>query len=128
MKRRFDLKGRAIRHSQNLYSPEVPSQDLSTKGQLGGLCNRSACLAPNATWYNWGSLAHYCFDCACLLNWDSFNARDAFKQKGMALCQPTELTSEYEKKYHERKSTRYANDLRLHEESRQRLGLSVSGA
>lgn len=114
MKRRFDLKGRAINRSNSM--PVKP--DMSTKGQKGGLCNRSACLAPGATWYNWGSLAHYCFECSVMLNWDSFNARDAFEQKGMALCQPTDITPAEEKEYHEERSERFAARLAKPEKPR----------
>ena len=43
------------------------------KGTRGGLCNRSACLAPDANYYNRGSLNWYCWNCASILNranWD----------------------------------------------------------
>lgn len=39
-----------------------------TKGVLGGLCNRSACLAPGANWWNPNTLAHYCCICARKIN------------------------------------------------------------
>ena len=38
------------------------------KGKYGGSCNRSACLAPNATWWNHGSNAYYCKGCGNLIN------------------------------------------------------------
>lgn len=37
-------------------------------GVLGGLCNRKACRAPGATWYNSGSYAYYCPSCAFKIN------------------------------------------------------------
>lgn len=44
--------------------------DLTTKGDFEGLCNRSACLRPGANWWNVGSLAYYCKDCASMINLD----------------------------------------------------------
>jgi hypothetical protein len=39
------------------------------KGHYDGFCNRSACLSPdNVRFYNIGSYAFYCEDCAHLLN------------------------------------------------------------
>ena len=43
-------------------------EDLSTKGKYLGLCNRSVCLKPGADYWNNGSLAYYCANCAELLN------------------------------------------------------------
>lgn len=40
------------------------------KGKYLGLCNRSACLAPGPTWWNTGSRAYYCANCACMINED----------------------------------------------------------
>lgn len=37
-------------------------------GTLGGLCNRKACRAPGATWYNHGTRAYYCQPCAFRIN------------------------------------------------------------
>jgi hypothetical protein len=34
------------------------------KGQLNGLCNRTACQRPGATWFNTSTRAYYCEDCA----------------------------------------------------------------
>ena len=39
------------------------------KGRKNGLCNRSACQSPtNVVWYNTGSYAYYCEECAKLIN------------------------------------------------------------
>lgn len=46
------------------------SEDLTTKGDYLGLCNRSACLRPKADWYNTGSRAYYCESCAGMINMD----------------------------------------------------------
>jgi hypothetical protein len=46
------------------------TDDFTTKGDYLGLCNRSACLRPKADWYNVGSLAYYCEECARMINMD----------------------------------------------------------
>lgn len=46
----------------------IPTPDLPTKGKLGGLCNRSACLRPGAWWWNKGSYAYYCPSCSADIN------------------------------------------------------------
>ena len=38
------------------------------KGKLHGACNRSACLARPASWFNTSTQAHYCRYCAGLIN------------------------------------------------------------
>lgn len=48
------------------------------KGEYRGACNRSACLAPGATWYNRGSMRFYCAECAAMLN--HANRNDPFCQ------------------------------------------------
>lgn len=44
------------------------SVEFPDKGKYMGLCNRKACLEPNANWYNPNSRAHYCQSCALALN------------------------------------------------------------
>lgn len=44
------------------------NKDPSLKGVKGGNCNRTACQAPDATWYNTGSWAYYCRACANEIN------------------------------------------------------------
>jgi len=57
------------------------------KGQFSGLCNRSACLSPREViWYNWGSHAFYCEDCARMLNRENKRFTDADGQP--VLCSP----------------------------------------
>lgn len=46
------------------------------KGCEGGSCNRTACQAPNAIWYNHGSLSWYCEACANLIGNDVVNLAD----------------------------------------------------
>lgn len=43
------------------------------KGREGGACNRERCQAEPALWYNHGSLAWYCDDCAADIGGDAFN-------------------------------------------------------
>jgi hypothetical protein len=38
------------------------------KGKKAGSCNRRACQKPGAVFYNRGSYAYYCGDCARLIN------------------------------------------------------------
>ncbi|UCV26761.1 hypothetical protein [Ferribacterium limneticum] len=56
------------------------------KGEFGGSCNRSACLAPGANWYNHSTRKYYCRACAEWLNTDKFNKQDALDLWGHDLC------------------------------------------
>lgn len=40
-------------------------QDIGTHG---GLCNRTACRAPGARWWNSSTRKYYCVECACRIN------------------------------------------------------------
>lgn len=63
---RFDHKRR-----QRLLDSERAIADealLADKGKRGGLCNRSACLAPGAMWFNTSTRAYYCRGCAHSIN------------------------------------------------------------
>lgn len=53
-------------------------------GVLGGLCNRGACRAPGANWFNHSTMAHYCEACAGMIN--KANHVDAQKWYGHELC------------------------------------------
>lgn len=64
--------------------PETQSID-SGKGKLGGRCNRQACLAPGATWWNVVTRAFYCRPCAAMIN--RLN-RDYQAEHGHPICQP----------------------------------------
>lgn len=66
---------------ENIDQPEKPD-----KGLRGGSCNRRACQAPGATWYNRSTRAHYCGECAALLN--RVNRRDSVRIYGGPLCVP----------------------------------------
>lgn len=48
--------------------PPQPSQAL-VKGEKNGLCNRTACQAPGATYRNIGNGLYYCRSCAGLINY-----------------------------------------------------------
>jgi len=63
---------------QNMVGIEVEPELKPDKGLLNGSCNRRACQKPGATWYNKWTYAHYCKDCARLIN------RSAFPEK---LCE-----------------------------------------
>lgn len=42
--------------------------DPALKGKKDGNCNRQACQAPGATYFNVGTDAYYCPACACRIN------------------------------------------------------------
>lgn len=67
------------------------ARGLGLKGRYMQLCNRTQCLAPNADWYNRGSYAFYCEDCAHMLN--HANRHDEFC-KGEPLCRLIETAEE----------------------------------
>lgn len=68
----------------NHYTMLTPS---STKGHYLGVCNLSRCTSGKpATWYNHGSLSHYCEDCAKMLNNDPVNKQSAMISFGHDLC------------------------------------------
>lgn len=50
--------------------------DKPNKGKEGGACNRSACQAEPANWFNHGSYAWYCDDCRKDIQFDRYNDRD----------------------------------------------------
>lgn len=54
------------------------------KGAKGGNCNREACQAPGAVWFNHSTLKHYCARCARDLN--RSNYQDAQRLWGHELC------------------------------------------
>lgn len=54
-----------------LDAPEKPN-----KGKEGGACNRRACQAEPALYWNHGSYAWYCADCARDIGEDPVNKRD----------------------------------------------------
>ena len=50
------------------------------KGLFNGSCNRTACQAPDATWWHHDTRRYYCFGCARLLN--ELHYADALKLYG----------------------------------------------
>lgn len=50
--------------------------DLPGKGVKGERCNRSACQAEGAYWYNHSTQKHYCGTCADIIN--GANSRDSY--------------------------------------------------
>lgn len=63
------------------------AEEMATKGMYGGLCNRSCCLSREAYWYNRGSYAYYCENCARLINAE-FRHRDDVENYGSLLVKP----------------------------------------
>jgi len=55
-------------------------EKTNVKGAEGGLCNRSACQAPGATWYNASTMKYYCEDCAREIN------KWSLKDDGFRIC------------------------------------------
>ena len=47
--------------------------DMADKGQEGGSCNRGLCQAPDAIWFNHGSLKWYCAECRDAIEFDRVN-------------------------------------------------------
>jgi hypothetical protein len=64
---------------------------LNLKGRWNLVCNRTQCLRTPATWYNRGSYAFYCADCANMLN--RANADDEFC-KDRPLCRNVQSAEE----------------------------------
>lgn len=88
--------GKLVRIGGNMrthaFRPPVQPKAPKNKGQFKGLCNRSACLAPGADWYNRGSYAFYCGSCAHLLN--DANKNDEFCRTGGPLCRRIDSAAE----------------------------------
>lgn len=91
------IKGKLVRNGKQkpaLRKTDVPAakiDDLGDKGVLGGRCNRSACLAPGAHWYNHSTRKHYCQACARMLN--HANRADALELYGHDLCTKVDLAT-----------------------------------
>lgn len=64
----------------NLDKPEN-----ADKGELGGSCNRRACQAPGANWFNRSTEKHYCESCARLINDYGPTQRDSMRLYGSPL-------------------------------------------
>ncbi len=75
-----------IIRQQALKSLDSLQKDLAQalKGKFNGNCNRTACQAPGATWYNIATQAYYCGPCASLINWPGGRA-DAMRLFGRPL-------------------------------------------
>lgn len=68
----------------NGYTPDRCTCGKPTKGELGGLCNRTACQQPGATWFNHSTRKHYCGECAALI--DRANRKEAMELFWYDLC------------------------------------------
>jgi len=74
-------------HMSKAYMDNLQTDkpELEGKGEKGKLCNRTACQAPGAYWYNHSTQAFYCGTCADLINQDKFNRADAERLYGHPL-------------------------------------------
>lgn len=67
--RRFGRVGvQAPRRTATVVQPQSAESVATQKGVKRGACNRSACLAPGAIFFNSGSRAYYCPKCAREIN------------------------------------------------------------
>lgn len=64
----------------------VKAKRLGLKGRWNLLCNRTQCLRPDAIWYNRGSYAFYCAECASMLNRENRRDAEEFLGAGEPLC------------------------------------------
>ena len=55
-------------------------------GNKGGLCQRSACRAPGADWFNHSTRAYYCATCAREINLFDEQTGDGERLYGHSLC------------------------------------------
>lgn len=87
-----DYKGRKFVR-EDRYREQKAEQEAYwasiNKGKYRGACNRSGCLRPGAYWYNHGSQAYYCDECASRLN--TYNP-DAERIYGHPMCTMGEYT------------------------------------
>jgi len=51
-----------------LRAPALDQPEKPDKGHFNGSCNRRACQAPGATFWNPSTRAHYCRSCAGKIN------------------------------------------------------------
>jgi hypothetical protein len=59
------------------------------KGLENGTCNRKACQAPGANWYNHSTRAFYCGNCAEVINYWAEHDEQYSLTKGHLLCTPS---------------------------------------
>ena len=79
------------RHRPGLNYPGKPVTLQPDKGMRGGSCNREACQAPGATYYNFGTHKWYCPHCAHLINTDRCNVQDMQELYGGPILVPEEV-------------------------------------
>lgn len=79
------IREKQARHMTRLPDPNIPKTP-PTKGIFNGLCNRSACLKPGASWFNHSTRKYYCVECAVWLNTEPGNRADAYHLWGHNLC------------------------------------------
>ena len=70
---------------------DLDKPENADKGQRGGSCNRRACQAPGALWYNRSTEKFYCRACARLINDFLPTRRDSMRLYGdPRLCIPVD--------------------------------------
>jgi hypothetical protein len=74
----------ARHHTMQRLADEA--EKLGLKGRWNLLCNRTQCLRPPALWYNRGSYAFYCDDCARDLNRVNRHDAEELLGAGQKLC------------------------------------------
>lgn len=62
----------------------MSEENKSTKGEIGGICNRTACQKQGADWFNHSTVKFYCEECALLIN--EANQAEAHRIFGHELC------------------------------------------
>lgn len=82
--------------SENYIKYQLKLKDLKKyKGRFDGLCNRRACLTQREVhWYNWGSYAFYCKDCARMLNRANYDVTVAIGKPDLCSLQTVESEKE----------------------------------
>lgn len=60
-------------------------ENKADKGHYRGSCNRTACQAPGATWYNFMTQRYYCPACGMLIN-DDNHPSSYEKMSGHPIC------------------------------------------
>ena len=71
-----------VRRPRPFHPAPATARQPPAMGRLP--CNRRACLAPRAIYWNRGSYAYYCARCAWMLN--NSNSNTSFVKEGGPMC------------------------------------------
>ena len=77
---------RALAHTPVLVVEAPAPAHKPDKGKKGGSCNREACQAPHAVWFNSGTRAFYCARCAHLINRAGYDNDRAYGREPTPIC------------------------------------------